>query len=373
MKQESKVSNMALGEVSTLSRDAKFIRFEGTNEDLFWRVYGDVANPDCQIIVPPTHQVVYIKDGVLQDVLEGGMHKVFETVKKGFLGIGRKMDAVAVDLIFMNRTIKFNAHWGTRNPIYARDPITDIPVTIRGNGEFEVGIDNPKKFYLEIVGTEKVFNLDNLRERLQVRLLNEIEPVISKAMHDLFLSYADITMHKKELGQAILPEVNRMFVEDCGLKIYSFTIDVLSAADEEIEIIEREIAERKRELKEKADAKEIAAELERLDDKDWNRNLILRNLESADREKYLEVMKILAASGKSKIYVGLGNPEPSSSNYGHGGVGVACPNCGNPVPAGSAFCPTCGAKMGPQKQFCAACGKEMPAGAAFCPHCGHKN
>ena len=357
---KKEVTNLEIGNERVIDKNTEIIKFEGTNTDFFWRIYGEVINPKCRLVIPPTHQAIYIKDGRLQDVLESGMYNIFETVKKGFLGIGKKVDATTLDIIFMNRTIKFNAFWGTYNPIPLRDPITEIPVSLRGNGEFEVGIDNPKKFYLEIVGTEKNFNLDSLRERLAVKMMAYIEPVIAKTMKDLCLSYIDIAQHKKEIADSILPTVNEMFVRDCGLKVYSFTIGVLKIADEEMEAIEENLAERRREIKEKLEAKELAAELERLEDKKFDKEVFLRLLEQADRNKYYEVLKIAAAN------------QNNNNNGNNNGAARFCPQCGHSYEPGTRFCPHCGNRLPGDKLVCPECGRELSSDTRFCPDCGHK-
>lgn len=72
-----------------------------------------------------------------------------------------------------------------------------------------------------------------------------------------------------------------------------------------------------------------------------------------------------------------------------------CPNCGEPLPQGAAFCEMCGAPVGghrhcgkcgcevkpnqalcpqcgaPVTSRCTFCGSEMPTSAAFCPECGN--
>ena len=48
-----------------------------------------------------------------------------------------------------------------------------------------------------------------------------------------------------------------------------------------------------------------------------------------------------------------------------------CPNCGNKLTEGTAFCPCCGAKTQANVPgVCSACGAELPEGAEFCIGCG---
>lgn len=56
---------------------------------------------------------------------------------------------------------------------------------------------------------------------------------------------------------------------------------------------------------------------------------------------------------------------------------ATCPSDGTQAPAGTGFCPNCGAKMNqpvsaaaPADSACANCGTAMAAGVRFCPNCG---
>lgn len=54
-----------------------------------------------------------------------------------------------------------------------------------------------------------------------------------------------------------------------------------------------------------------------------------------------------------------------------------CEKCGAEVPAGAAFCSSCGASLKTEEPeaeepvvFCTSCGEKMPAGTKFCTTCG---
>lgn len=54
--------------------------------------------------------------------------------------------------------------------------------------------------------------------------------------------------------------------------------------------------------------------------------------------------------------------------------GAACPNCGNAVAPGMAFCNKCGTKLpeAPAGKTCPNCGNAVDEGMAFCNKCGTK-
>lgn len=71
--------------------------------------------------------------------------------------------------------------------------------------------------------------------------------------------------------------------------------------------------------------------------------------------------------------VGYGMAGQMGGIYGSG-AGQPCPKCSAMVPAGTRFCPSCGAPMAaggqPAGPPCPKCGQPTAAGAKFCPSCG---
>ncbi len=372
-----KVTSVVPGEGKRISSKDKVIRFDGQNTDLLWRICGDNLNPNVQISVPTTHDVIIIKDGSSVNIYHGGLYKVFTEVKKGFLGFGKKVDATTADVIFVNKTVKVQIDWGTRTPILMRDPLTDIPVHVRGNGVFEFSVYDTEKFYMNFVGMDRHFSVDTLKDRLLERIMGNFVNIVSATLREQKLSYADLQMSQAYLNEAFPEKLNKMFIEDYGIKICSFTISAIGLSEDEERKVEWALESRKKEMKDKQTASEIVAELERLEDRanaradereeiEWRRTLTLKMLEQADYEKYIEVQKILAGrrSDTTVVVRSDGVMTTTSSK-----TAVFCPKCGKAVTEGSAFCKFCGKKL---TKKCSFCMSELAIDDVFCSKCGTK-
>ncbi len=65
------------------------------------------------------------------------------------------------------------------------------------------------------------------------------------------------------------------------------------------------------------------------------------------------------------------NKKPEFATDQTSGDTIICSKCSFVAPAGSKFCPSCGAQMQCQR-FCTNCGEKLLAGAKFCTKCGNK-
>lgn len=372
---ESEVTQVNVGNKNGFDSNTKDIHFEGANDVLFWRISGNVLNPDCTITVPPTHSAIYIKDGKLQDIFEGGKYRVYEFVKKPGLFNKGKVDAADVDIIFINKTIKVLVKWGTKDPIIYREPITETLVHICGSGVFEVQVSNPKQFYLEIIGEDKLCTVDSLKERIDIRLMSFFSETLQKVVSEKVHSYVDIQKCMKQIGDSVLPIINEYMNKDVGLNVTSFTVARLGVREEEAEKIEKELAKKREELKLKEDAKEIDAKNERLADKDyarkrdeseieWQRELTLKKMEFDNQEKYYDVLKVFAEHSENNF----GNiPFKQKNDFLN-----RCSKCGKINDSNAKFCMDCGTKLFSEKRYCPECGKEVSDDAKFCMNCGHR-
>ncbi len=334
--------------------------YDGNNSELFTRKETTGLDPDAKIIVPETHNAILLKNGQMMDTLNSGAHDIFDPKSK-------KTQVVSVEVIYMSKTAKLRVNWGTKTQFSFRDTDTDIPIKVGAHGEFEVQICNPRKFYLELAGADKTYNVDTLKERLAMRMMSKVEPAIARTMREQNLSYDVMSEHKDDIASGVLPQLSVMFEEDYGLKMYSFTLGNVMIADEYIAAIEAEKAKRKEkaeeEKKKKEEEEKLAKEKQEASDADernWEREKWLLELKNKDYEKYLEVCKAIGWEPK-------GGSAPAS-----GGAGRFCSNCGHSYNPGDKFCPGCGKQVGNTKKVCPKCGKESGADTNFCPGCGTK-
>lgn len=295
---------------------------EATNNDLFIRKSCTDLDKNAQVIVEETHCAIMIKDGEMIDTLSAGKYPIFDKKDKG---VSR------VDIIYMSKTAKLKANWGTLNKLVLRDVLTDLPMEVGANGEYEVQIKDPRKFYLELVGADKNFTLDKLKERLQGRILSEIEPVVAKVVREQNVAYYDLAEKKNVIAKEVFETIAKMFEKDYGISLYSFVISKIFVANENIDKIENELKNRR----EEKTAKELAEEVERLGDKEFDREVLLKQLEDANYDKYLEVCKLIGCE-----------PRPKAEKEAEQVDGKKfCNECGEACNSSDKFCSKCGNKL----------------------------
>lgn len=359
------------GVVLELPHNVAKIRLETDNKNLFYRAYGTFDDPDTQLVLSaPGCQMIIIKDGVSSGPLNNGAYPVYDDkdiiVKKSFFnrkGTKKVKEGIMFDIIVFNSNLSYEAFWGTPSPIPYRDPETDIPVEIKGRGKYDIRISNVEKFFNTLVGSNRNFKMDDLLDRINTHVIQILRAELSKVIHDHHLGYIDLALHESEVAEAIQPIVSLTLNEQYGLYVPIFSVSEFFIDDAKKAEIEAALKNVRDEKKYKADAKEIAAELERLDDKEWERTKFLIGLRREDEAKYLDVIKILGYPNNPAY---AANKEKAEEKAGK----RFCAHCGAELERGEPFCPKCGEPVGPVERKCPHCGKVINSKGKFCPHCG---
>lgn len=199
-------------------KKAKVIELEKdkTEEtELFVRMPIEDYDSSTCILVDETHVAVLIKDGELQETLGYGKHPI--TINK--------KDCVKLEVVFIPKTTKMKMYWGTRNQFDFRDPNEDVLIKVGANGEIDVQIATPRKFFLELVGTKQNFSTDDLKEKVHGKLVMELEKIIADIMKRNKLSYDHMEENKSEISRLVKMEISKIFEREFGLKVVSFVIN----------------------------------------------------------------------------------------------------------------------------------------------------
>ena len=321
------------------------------NSVLFVRVSDAVTDKKAIIEVPFTHNAILIKGGSDFKFLKSGNYPVFES--KFFGDVKDWKKGLSVEVIYIPKDTSVLIYWGTPTQIRYRDSASNKVISVGARGQFGINISNPEQFYRVVVGARKEFDLQDFQKRFSAAVVNEFADCFLKVVDSEYLTYDQFDMNRKAIGEKVGDLLADKFDKSWGIRLVDFIIEAFKISDEDIKAMEDAVSEPAK----KERIKEYLKEIERLDDKQWEREKYLKELEIKDREAYYEVLKI---TGKTSLDV-----EGKTAS-------VFCPKCGNRCEAGTMFCPKCGTKIVVAEKKCPNCGKTNAESAAFCVYCGTK-
>lgn len=332
------------------------------NSVLFVRVSDEVRDKHACVFVPDTHNAYIIKGGGDARFYKSGMHDVFDDGKEIKAW---KKGVLPVEVIYMPKDCSVLILWGTPSRFTYRDEASNHVVNIGARGQFGVTIANPEQFYRKVVGVSREFDLEKFKARFSALVVNDFSDAFLKAVVAKKLTYDQFDAHKKDIGDMVGSILSPKFERDWGVGLADFLIEWVGITADDKTAVEDAAAEKRLKDEREKKRKEYLDELERLSDKEWEREKYLRELELRDKEAYYDVLKVI---GHAPV-PGMATPGKGGMSAG-GGASLFCPKCGNPYTAGSMFCSSCGDKL--VKPTCPNCGAEFSASAAFCVKCGTK-
>ncbi|MCH5162059.1 MAG: SPFH domain-containing protein [Clostridiales bacterium] len=318
------------------------------NEILFVRVSDVVSSVDARFEVPFTHNAIVIKGGGDVRYYKSGNYDVFDDKKEA----KQWKKGMSVEVIYIPKDTQVLIRWGTPNRLRYRDDASNRVITVGARGEFDVSVGNPEQFFRKVVGAKKEFNLMEFRKRFSETVATEFADIFLKIIAERKLTYDQFTANKKEIGNAMGEILCPMFEREWGLLVHNFKIADFDLLDEDMNAIEEFAAEKTKQER----MKEYLAELERLADKQWEREKYLRQLELQDKAAYYEVLKVIGNNPTA--------PRPEEK--------LLCPNCGCEYKATDKFCPKCGKRVSKDPIICPDCGKANDSTSVFCANCGKK-
>lgn len=314
-----------------------------------------------QVIVRESQQAVFFRDGKALDVFGPGRHTIttanvpllVDLIGKAFSG----ETPFKAEVYFVNMREFVDQKWGTPEPVALRD--TDLGmVRVRAFGTYSMQVKDPQLFVNKVVGTQGLYHtndIDNFLRSMIISNLSDILGEIKKSLFDLPSLYDEISAGTKAKAQDDFGTL--------GVDLKMLYVSNISPTEETAKAIDERAA--------------MGA---------------IGNMQAYLQFKTARAVEQAAmASGEGGGFASLGAGMGAGVGMGAmmagmmgqamqggaaaaggaaGAATMACPSCGNIIPANSKFCPNCGAKIG-QGMICANCKADIPPGSKFCPNCGN--
>ena len=201
---------------------------DDSHDTMVWRFprEGNEIKYGAKLIVREGQKAVFVNEGEIADILGPGTYEL-ETQNLPILTTLQHWDhgfnsPFKAEVYFLNMTRFTDLKWGTRNPITVRDPEFAM-VRLRAFGTYEIRIEDPKKFMLEIVGTDSHFILEEIESQLANLIVSKLAVILGQDRTPVL----DLAANYEAFGRFITEGIAPAFGE-YGLRLERILVENIS-------------------------------------------------------------------------------------------------------------------------------------------------
>jgi len=193
---------------------------DDSRHTLVWRFprYHNQIKNGAQLIVRPGQTAVFVHQGKVADVFEPGQHTL-ETrnlpILSTLAGWKHGFDSpFKAECYFVRTTQVTDLKWGTPNPVMLRD--SDFgPIRVRAFGTYTLRAVDPRALLQELVGTDSIFESEEISELLRSIINHAFAEIVSKADIAVLDLAGNYKLLSDQLRQAVVERVD----DEYGLDI----------------------------------------------------------------------------------------------------------------------------------------------------------
>lgn len=183
-----------------------------------------------QVVVRENQNAVFFRDGKALDTFGPGRHTITTAnipLLVNLIGLAfRGNTPFKAEVYFVNMRDFIDMKWGTPEPITLRDKELGY-VRLRANGRYSMAIQDPQMFVAKIVGTQGLFQTNQIEDYLRGIIISRLTDLIGETMASIF----DLPSKFDELGGAIRAKVADDFAA-LGIELKQMFLGSVSPTEE---------------------------------------------------------------------------------------------------------------------------------------------
>ena len=207
------------------------IKNDGPADVLFSKFIGEDFRTNSQLIVAENEEALFVKDGVIQEVFDGGKYTLktnnypfIDTIRSMFSG---GVSAFNCKVYFVNKAHVLELYWGTDSPIQMRDPVWKIQTSILARGSYTIQVEDSKKFVLKFVANNsQIKTNDEFNDKFRTLFMQKVKSLIPRAIEEMGREILGLCQHQDEFAEALTPSLNAA-MQEYGVRIVNFYIGAL--------------------------------------------------------------------------------------------------------------------------------------------------
>ena len=193
---------------------------DDSRHSLVWRFprYHNQIKMGAKLIVRPGQTAIFVHQGSVADTFGPGtytLHLRNLPILSTLAGWAHGFDSpFKAEVYFVATRQVTDLKWGTPNPVPMRD--ADFgPIRVRAFGTYTLKAVDAKKLLEELVGTDSVFESDEISELLRSIVSSEFADMVASAE----IPVLDLAARYGELSETLREAVARRIRDDFGLEI----------------------------------------------------------------------------------------------------------------------------------------------------------
>jgi len=188
------------------------------NEDgcdtVVWRFprYQDEIKNGARLTVRPGQTAVFVNEGKVADIFAPGLHSletrnlpILSTLGGWMYGFDSPFKA---EVYFVSTRQFTDLKWGTKNAVMLRDPELG-PVRLRAFGSYVASVSNPRRLVEQVVGSNKSFTVDDIREQLRNIVASRFADLVASCKIPALSLSTSYDKLAAKLGEIVAPDFAR--------------------------------------------------------------------------------------------------------------------------------------------------------------------